>query len=182
VSPRTSTWTALAFLIPLACDGSLLTIDVKENAKTTVAKGTLVEVLVSDLGFGDFVSMDLTASEELRNQGVAPGDVEDVRLTLFELEATEPDGADLSFLTSMEVWVEAEGLEARMIASANAFPEGESLVSFTLEDVDLTDYVASQAMTITTEVEGRRPEVDTTVVARLEVAVGVTRQGACNNL
>ena len=51
-----------------------------------------------------------------------------------------------------------------------------------LEDVDLTDYVVSQSLTIRTDVSGRRPEDETTVEARFALRVGVTSQGACNYL
>ena len=58
----------------------------------------------------------------------------------------------------------------------------DAWVDFDVEPVDLTEYVVSESMTFTTEVTGRRPDVDTTVEARFDVAVGVTGQGACNNL
>ena len=94
--------------------------------------------------------------------------------------SVEPVGVDLSFLSSIELWVEAPDLDAVLIASADSFPEGESLVVFDIEDVDLTDYVVSRSMTITTEVTGHRPDQDTLVEARFDLAVGVTGQGACN--
>jgi len=68
----------------LAC--GLTTISLDESAQTEVPKATLAEILLGDMGFGDFVSMDLTESSELANQGVEPGDVEDVRLTYMEME------------------------------------------------------------------------------------------------
>lgn len=160
-----------------ACSGKLLTIRISEEAETQIEKGTILEDLVGDLGFADFIAMDLTQSTELQNQGVEPGDIVDVRLEAFELEATAPDGADLSFLSSMAVSVEADGLPEETVAEAAAFPEGQPLVVFERPDVDLTDYVTSQAMTLNTEVSGTRPDENTTVVARFTVAVGVTGQG-----
>ena len=56
------------------------------------------------------------------------------------------------------------------------------MVPFTLSDVDLTPYVVSQSMTLTTDVSAHRPEVDTTVEARFQVNVRVTAQGVRNNL
>ena len=165
-----------------ACQAQLFTIHVEESAETLVEQGTLLEDLVGELGFSDFLEMDLTQSTELQNQGVEPGDIQEVRFELLELEALEPEGADLSFLSAMDVYVEAPGLDAVLIASQDAFPEGQALVPFDLEDVDLTDYVVSQSMTIRTEVTGHRPDEDTLVEARFDVAVGVTGQGACNNL
>lgn len=171
---------SIAVPIALAACSTLFTIRVSDEAQTTVPAGTVIEQLLVDFGFSDFVSMDLTQSSELRNQGVAPGDIEDVRMELLELEAVGPVGADLSFLESMEVYVEAPDLPRLLVASADAFPPGEALVVFDLEEVDLTPYVVSTSMSFDTEVTGHRPDEDTDVVARFEVAVGVTGQGACS--
>ena len=175
-----------AVLSPLAsailwigCDGSLITIPVEQRAETTVAAGTILEDLLGDMGFSDFLAMDIVQSEELQNQGVAPGDVQDVRLVALSLEAKSPGGSDLSFLSSVEFWVEAPDLPRARVASAIAFPEGQAHVAFTIDDLDLTDYATSQSMTLTTEVTGHRPDEDTLVEAVIELDVGVTAQGAC---
>ena len=161
---------------------SLLTIEISESAEVMVEKGTVLESLLGDLGFGDFVSMDLTESQALANQGVGPGDIERVTLTLLELEAVEPDGADLSFFESMTFYASAPDLAQVKIASAESFPEGTALVSFSLEDVNLTDYVVSESMSLTTEVTAARPEVDTLIEARFTVEVQATVQGVKNQL
>ncbi|MCK6519892.1 hypothetical protein L6R49_00475 [Myxococcota bacterium] len=163
-----------------SCDGALAHIDVEAGATTVVEGATLLEQLAGDMGFGDFVSMDLTAEDELANQGVGPGDIQDVRLIEFALTVTSPQGGDLSWLESMSLYVEAPGVERALIASADDFPEGVGSVSFDLYDVDLTPYAVSEEMTLATEVSGRRPDEDTTVRADVVLDVGVTGQGACN--
>ena len=163
----------------LACQTKLFTITVAEEAEATVPAATIVETLLGDFGFGDFVSMNLVDAEELQNQGVQPGDIKDVRLVVFELEAVTP-GTDLAFLNSLDVYVEAPGLPEVRIAGHTGFSDGVTLQEFEIEDVDLTEYVVSEALTITTDVDARRPEDETTVVARFELDVGVTGQGACN--
>jgi hypothetical protein len=157
-----------------ACDARLFSIQVKDESTTVVPAGTALEALLGDFGFGDFVSMDITAASELRNQNVDPGDIRDVRMELLELEAVAPAGASLDFLNTLDVYVEAPDLERELLASSDSFPPGEALVALDLEDLDLTPYAVSQSMTFTTEVNGRRPEVDTDVTARFEVVVGVT--------
>ena len=165
----------------LGC-AKLTTLEIEERATTTVEQGTLLEELLGDFGFESFVTMDLTASQEMQNQGAGPGDVEDVELVYFELEAMDPEGADLSFIDSLDVLVEAPDLDPVLLATADDFPEGQAVVPFTLSDVDLTPYVVSQSMTLTTDVSAHRPEVDTTVEARFQVNVRVTAQGVRNNL
>lgn len=154
---------------------SLVEIPVRGESTTTVSRGTLLESLVGDLGFGDFLDMDVMASEELANQDVQPGDVREVRLNELELEAVA--GGDLSFLESVAVSVEAPDLAATRVAFVDGFEAGQTLAPFTIDDVDLAPYVVSERMSLTTEVTGHRPEDDTDVTARFELGVRVTGQG-----
>ena len=174
----------LIFALGIGCAAidSLLTIEISESSQVTVEQGTVLESLLGDLGFGDFISMDLTQSQELANQGVEPGDIERVNLVSLELEALEPSGADLSFLEQMDVSASAPEQETVMIASASSFPVGEPLVSFELVDIDLTPYVVSASMSITTDVTAKRPEQDTLVEARFTLEVQATPQGVKNQL
>ena len=170
----------LVVAVVVACGSKLFTIDVEGESETVVEQGTLLEDLVGDLGFDDFLDMNVVETEELQNQGVEPGDIEDVRLVDFVLVATEPAGADLSFLAEMALFVEANGLERKRVAFQDQFPEGVAEVAFELDDVDLTPYAVSESMSLTVDVTGHRPEDDTTVVARYVLAVGVTSQGCAN--
>lgn len=165
------------FLLVLLGCGKLFSIKVDGDVSTTVEKGSIIENLTGSLGFSEFLNMDITDAEELRNQGVEPGDIEDVRFTLFSLEATDPAGSDLSFLQSMTLSVSGPDLPEEVVASASAFPEGEPLVEFELTDLDLTPYAVSQNMDLITSVNGHRPEEDTTVIAHYALKVGVTGQG-----
>jgi hypothetical protein len=175
--------THLYGLLFLGCGGgALFSITVRESAETVVEKGTLLEDVVGQVGFGDLLNLDITSSQELQNQGVAPGDIQQVYLSDFVLTATDPPGSDLAFLESVEVFVSAPDLPEVIIASASGFPEGVSEVAFDLEDVDLTDYAISASMNLRTDVTGRRPDVDTTLIADVALDVGVTAQGVCNNL
>ena len=162
-------------------DTVLTTIDIEDSAVTEIEGATLLETLVGDLGFESFVSMNLVESEELQNQGVAPGDIKDARLVSFELEAMSPEDGDLSFIQDMAILVSAPELPEVVLASGPSFPEGEPLVVFDVEDVDLTDYIVSESLTLSTDVTGSRPEQTTVVEARFKVEVGVTVQGVKNN-
>ena len=163
-----------------SCDGTLIIIEVDQSTVTTVEEANLLDDLVGDLGLDDFLDMDITASSELQHQGVERGDITSVVLTLFELEVLSPDGGDLSFLSSVELFVEALDLPEVGVASASDFPVGETRVLFELDDVDLTDYVASRSMTLSIDISGHRQDEDTEIRAHFTLDVGVTTQGACN--
>lgn len=167
-------------LLPAVLGGcsKLATIHLDESDQVTIPQGTLLDQLIGNLGFSGFSAMDITADTELQNQGVEPGDVKDVVLTDFELEALDPAGSDLSFIDSMQVYATAPELPKVLLASQTSFPAGQATVSFQVEDVDLTDYVTSQSLTITTDVSGHPPDQDTMVEGRFGLDVGVTAKGA----
>lgn len=163
------------------CALTLTEIAVSGETKATVEQGTLVEDLAGNLGFSDFVAMDVTAAEELANQGVERGDISSAVLTDFGLDAVS-GAEDLSFLNSMDVLVATETLPELRIAFATAFPAGQANVDFQTTGSDILAYVVSQKMTIVTDISGNRPDSDTVVRAHWTVTVGVTTQGAVSNL
>ncbi|MCB9680256.1 MAG: hypothetical protein H6733_02190 [Alphaproteobacteria bacterium] len=167
----------VALVAALACQGALAHIRLDQEATATIPPASILETLVGDLGFDALSNVDVTDDAELANQGVEPGDIVDVRLVEFFLEVTDPPGADLSFLDSLDVYVQAPDLPKVRIASATNL-QG-TLVRLDLEEVDLTDYAVSQSMTVTTDASGRRPDEATTVRAQFGLSVGVTSQGAC---
>lgn len=168
-----------ALLFLLGGCASLLTVKIDGSATTLVEKGTLVEVLVGDLGFEELVQMDLTDEGELANQGVEPGDLVSVELIEFELEALS-GSPDLDFIDWMEVSIEAPDLPEVVIASQSDFPSGEASVAMDLSGTELVDYAVSQAITLRTDVEARRPDQDTEVEARYVFRVQATLRGARN--
>lgn len=171
------------FVCLIACQGKLATIELSESAEATIeGQSTLggITDLVGALGFDGFTEMDISQSQALVNQGVQPGDIETAIVTSFTLSAIDPDGADMSFVSSLEIWVEAPDLDPVLVASQTDFPEGVSVIDFELEDVDLVDYVVSDSMNITTEATGSVPSDTVTIKADATFEIGVTAQGACN--
>ena len=173
------------FFCLIACQGELVSIELAESAEATIegqsTLGGLTE-LVGTLGFDGFAEMDISQSQDLVNQGVQPGDIETAIVTSFTLSAIDPDGADLSFISSLEIWVEAPDLDPVLVASQMDFPEGVSVIDFELEGIDLVDYVVSDSMSITTEATGTVPSDSVTIQADATFEIGITAQGACNAL
>lgn len=172
----------LAATLMVACSGKLLEISIEEQSEVVVDKGTPLEIVIQDLGFGDFTDLDLTSKQAIENQGVEPGDISDVYFDHITLTVTDPSGGDLSFLDSLEFFVSADGLPTILVASRYDFPKGTQQVEMIIEDVDIVDYVVSESMDVTTEVSGSRPSADTTILAELGLRVGATVQGACNQV
>ena len=175
----------MVFVGLLACQGQLVVIELSESAEATIeGQSTLggLTDLVGALGFDGFTEMDISQSQDLVNQGVQPGDIETAYIASFTLSAIDPSDADLSFLSSLEIWVEAADLDRVLVASQVDFPEGVSVVEFELEDINLVDYVVSDSMKITTDARGSVPSDTVTIKADATFEIGVTAQGACNAL
>ncbi len=177
---RITGWVAVAGVAAVACEGALLHLRVDETAQTTIPAGSVVEALLGDFGFDGFTDLDVTDNATLQNQGVAPGDIATATVVQFDLVVLDPPDGDLSFLDALEVFVDAPGLDEVRIASLDTFPEGQGTVSMVLDDVDLTEHIVSESLTVTTDARGGRPDQATTLEARFGLRIGVTTQGACN--
>ena len=168
----------LAASLLTGCKG--IAFNVSQESEIVVEQGTPLEALLNDLSFGEFTDLDITSRDVVQNQGVEPGDINDVRLTELVLTATDPADADLSFLSSLEFYVEADGLPVELVARQDAFPAGQSRVPLDVVDLDLTEYAVQPSMTLTTEVSGGRPDVDTTVLAEFTLRIRATGRGLVN--
>lgn len=171
----------MMLLLLSGCGVTVTHIAVTGSSSTTVEAGTVIEDLVGDLGFGEFVSMDLTKAQELQNQGVAPADISSAVLTDFTLTATSGE-PDLSFFSAMDLTVEAEPYDVLRVAWSESFAEGSATVDFKTTGADIREYVTSQSMTLTADATAHRPEEDTEVRGDWTVDVGVTTEGAVSNL
>jgi hypothetical protein len=171
----------LGALLALLCCGGLDTFVVTEKASAVIPGASLFEQLAGDFGFGDFLDMDLSQNQELKNQGVEKGQLDSVRLISLALTVVEPaSGQDFGFLEELRFYVETEGLPRLLIASGGPFPAGASRVELNLADVDMEPYATAPAMKVTTEATGRRPRQQTTIEAELQLEVDVDVSGvAC---
>ncbi len=169
----------VSILLALATCAGPGQIDVTETARTTIPKGSLLEQLAGDLGFADFATIDLTQSQELQNQGVERHQIEHVYLQRLMLRIVDDpsEGRDFTFIDSIAFFAEADGLPRRRIAHGGPFEEGAREVGLDLDDVDLAPYATAPSMTLTTEVSGRRPSMDTTVEAEVVLRVHVNVGG-----
>lgn len=182
MTERKKTYRALMALTLLGlatCGGRIDQFTVNESSESTIEQGTVVEQLAGQFGFSDFVSFDISQTDEFQNQGVTKDQIDSVRMTKLHLEVVDPpSGQDLSFIDTLEFFVEADGLERKRVASGTDFPEGATAVDLMIDDVELKPYAVAPSMDITTEATGHRPANDTTVEGTVELLVDVNIAGA----
>lgn len=181
LSRRSFTVAAARFAALLALGGmatcaSIDNFEVDVSGKGTIAKGGLIDELLSTLSLDEFQSIDLT--NELKNQGVTKEDVDSVRLLRFTLTIEGPAGATFDFLESLTFYVETQGAPKAVLARLPAVPAGAKELTLEVEEgLELKPYVVAPSMRITSEVKGTRPDQDTTVRADLTLEVDVTVPG-----
>lgn len=165
-------------LLGVACVAKLLTVRIEQEGSTLVEGAGVIGGILSALTLGGFDDLSVNIEQELANQGVAPGDIDTVYVV--ELTLSTPDGADLAFLDTLDIYVESPGIDKVRIAHQDDFPEGVTTVEMAIDGVDLTEFVVAESMTITTEASGSLPEDDTTIDVFMAIDVTATVSGAIN--
>lgn len=171
----------LAGLVLCATCSDVDNVVVEADGRAQIPEGGVLEELLGDLDFAGFDDIDITQAQEFENQGYTEDQIDSVRLETVTLTVSTPAGGNFDFLDSIAFFVEAEGEERVEIARLDPVPMGESVVELEVDgSVELRPYVVADAMTVTTEASGTRPEDDTTVDAHLSFDVDVNVSGACS--
>ena len=160
----------------LAC-GRLDTFTIERTAQTTVPGASILEQLAGDIGFEDLATFDVTDDETLANQGVTKNQIDSVTISTLSLRVVSPMSGDFTFLDRLEFFVSSPGLQEKRIAAGGPFAMGDNEVFMTLDMVELAPYATADSMKISTQVEGRRPDEETQIEARIELLVDVSVSG-----
>lgn len=115
-------------------------------------------------------------------QDVEPDHLSDAVLDRISVQVVRPEQADLSFARRVELYVEAPGLGPTRVGYAEDFDPGEREFTFVTDDVDISEYVAADTLTLVAVVEGQPPEYDVEIEGVANLHVGVTLAGACSQL
>ncbi len=157
----------------LTC-GDLDSFEVEQSSTTMIPGMTPTEPYLDDLAFSDFANIDLAADETLASEDVRKNQIDAVNLITLSLTITAPaSGQDLTFLSSIEFFIEAEGQPKERIAFGGPFQSGTQSAYMNIDTLDLHPYVAAETMSITTKIAGTRPQNTTTIVAYTNFLVDV---------
>ena len=151
---------------------SACTFNVHVSAQATV-QGSGVPLVgnLLPIDFPGFSGLDLSQTEQFKNQGVSKNQVQSVKLTSAKLTITAPAGGTFDFLNDLEFDVGASNLPTKAIAGLSSIPQGATELTLTVDDVELAPYVTAASMNITTQAHGTPPQQDTTISAALNFAV-----------
>lgn len=168
---------ACLLAVALAGCASLDQFDIELSAEVTIP-GTASRIPGISMSRGFPGGSEI--SRRIENKGVKPSDVKTARLSKGALRVVAPEDGDLSYLESLELFVEADGLEKKRVASADrqVFEGKPARVDLVLDDVELQPYVTAPAMKLAIDAElvelGRRRMHDIDIALDLTMFVDLT--------
>ncbi len=133
-----------------SCDkiDELTKFDVDYNTEFTVQATTLID---SPL---EIVTPETTTNsdQEFENNNTNTDLVESAKLTELRLDLLAPDSGNFDFLNEIRIYIRAEGLEERLIASRIAIPEsGLRTLQLDVEDEELKEFIKKESYQLRTE-------------------------------
>ena len=157
---------AAALIATIGCSG-LINFDVDSAGQTTIP-GSL---LPTALNFAGFNNLSFSQSAQFSNNNTNKDHISSAHITQFSLKVVTPAGASLAFLNQVDFFIQAPNLPKIHIAGLNPVP-AQTLVSLTLDNVDIAAYAKSDNFSITTSVTGgHSPSSDTTIEADLRLHI-----------
>ncbi len=162
------------FAVVVAC-ACRPTVHVETEVKgSTVVKGDPLGGLLSVFpAVANFTQMDITQTQEFKNQGVHKGDITSAKVVKFTLRIASPSDMDFSWLTSISFQAEAGSAKAPVASKSDVNRLGLAAPnpSFDLDltGVELEPYVTADSMAITAQASARAPRSDTTLEAAVRV-------------
>jgi len=135
------------FALITSCDklDELTKFDMEYSQRATIPSSAGI-----DLPFDVFTPEMETNSESTFEVNDTRKDlIEEIKLTELEMVIISPDGADFSFLNSIEVYISADGLEEIKIAYLEEVPDDAgSVITLDTADTDLKEYIKSDEFSL----------------------------------
>ncbi|MRI01861.1 hypothetical protein GH721_15065 [Kriegella sp. EG-1] len=157
-------FTALIILVLLAssCDklDELTKFNIDYETEVTIPASTGIS-----LPFDVFTPDTETNSESKFDSNDTRKDlIESIKLTKLQLNITSPEDTDFSFLESIEVYINADGLDEILIANKEEVSETVSILDLDVTDVELKEYIKKDSYslrlnTVTDETLGQDHEI-----------------------
>ncbi|WP_041453450.1 hypothetical protein [Anaeromyxobacter dehalogenans] len=170
---------AAAAVLALAACGRLDQVDITRSASVNVPgvpgapAGSIPSIQALDIGGGD----------QLRAEGIDPGDVDSAKLRRLSLEVTAGDSLE-TWVDSVSIYVETAGQPRILLATKSgisALPAGTTHVDLDVDaGANLKPYLTAASSPVTVEATGRAPDVNTTVKVTATIRVDVNVSGLLN--
>jgi hypothetical protein len=134
---------------------------------------------ITSLSFDTFGAFNIMDTDPIKNQGINKDQIRSARVHFLGLSVTKPaSGLDFSFLQNIDFYIEADGLEPKLIARGADFAGKLNAVGLDAEDVELEAYFKAPFVRITNKAQGDAPNADITIEAHISIQLDVNQSGA----
>lgn len=142
------------FASVVACDtiDDLLTFYINQEETIVVESNFPIGLVALDP-----VTVPTNSEETFKNNKTRAELVKDVTLNKLTLTIPEEEGADFDFLKSIEIYIEADGLDEVKVAYLEEVPTNVSSLELDLTNTKLDAYLKKDSYTIRTRAELRSP-------------------------
>lgn len=134
------------------CDkvDDLTKFDMEYNSTITIPSANLVGIG----GVLNFGTPDITTNSEntFKNNNTDADLVESVKLKSMILTIDSPVGEDFSFVKSIKLFIKADGLPRRQLASKSDISNIETTLELAVDDVELREYLLKNEFSIDSEI------------------------------
>ncbi|QCK14577.1 hypothetical protein [Mangrovivirga cuniculi] len=141
--------TVFAFLLS-SCEAidSLTQFYYDEETSFTIPGQTSVGLI------GDITTpeMQSSGSQEFENNDSRVDMIESCKLVELTLTLTTPETGDFDFLNEISIYISADGLPEKLIATETNVPAGVKQFSLETQDVDLSEYIKAGTYSLKTDV------------------------------
>lgn len=118
----------------------LTQFDLDYTSKVTVPSSSVVNIPI-DLSTPD---IETNYQDQLSSNETSTDLVDDIKLAVMNINAKEPQGSNLDFLKSVQVFISVDGLDEIEIASSNDIPDGLTTLELSVSSVNLKDYITKE--------------------------------------
>lgn len=116
--------------------------DLDYTSKVTIPANTIVNIPI-DLNTPD---IETNFQDKLSNNNTNTELVEEITLGAMSITATVPQGSNLDFLKSIQVFISADGLDEVEIASNSEVADGLTTLELTVSNVNLKDFITKESI------------------------------------
>lgn len=152
--------------------------------ETTIPATSPIATPFSPGHAGSFQGLELGKSRTFQNQGVSPSDVDAIFVKSVNVEMSTGSNNPLIdrlslYVRSITFYVEAPGVERRVIATRTSFPEAASADLEVTPDLNLKPYAVAPSMDIGAEVVlERQPAVNVKLKTTLTLLIDINLLGS----
>lgn len=145
-SYKFSTSLLLCFLLVAGCKKDKLTItfNITDSFDFTLESGSIINLPV------EILTPDVTTNSggEFEQNDTRADKVEEIKLNELKLLITSPSGKTFSFLKNIEIFISADGLAEKLVASGYDIKSSSSVINLNCSTDNFAEYIKKESYKI----------------------------------